>query len=391
MEYEWQNHRGPMDTDSGFGQLAAGYQQRQQQHQTDGTPKKSIYASHSTVSIHQLIRCVGTFSIFNSPYKQNEFPSLRTPASQSFLFSQPLPSPQKSKPLPAVPDFKNPAFNTPRKFEPHYPSSEPATSPENNADSEATPDMGLRSGLARFGSAFTEAVATKKEKNALVLNRLGGTPGKGEITKGPYSSAMERKVRKVRKKNQERQLAQRKGSSASDSDDELGRKGSQGLNTSGRPPGPSTIASFFGFIHKHPDLPHILSYYAQLLLNFFLVFFFIYIIYSFWSTISSDVDKKSEEAITDILADMAVCAQNYRDNKCEKENRAPALATVCDNWERCMNKDPRSVGRARVSAHTFAEIFNSFIEPISYKAMVSSFSVIRPLIYLFLTCARSSR
>lgn len=35
-----------------------------------------------------------------------------------------------------------------------------------------------------------------------------------------------------------------------------------------------------------------------------------------------------------------------------------------------MNRDPTQVGRARVSAETFAEIINSFIEPISYKTMV---------------------
>lgn len=35
-----------------------------------------------------------------------------------------------------------------------------------------------------------------------------------------------------------------------------------------------------------------------------------------------------------------------------------------------MNRDPTVVGRARVSAETFAEIVNSFIEPISYKTMV---------------------
>jgi len=35
-----------------------------------------------------------------------------------------------------------------------------------------------------------------------------------------------------------------------------------------------------------------------------------------------------------------------------------------------MNRDPTVVGRARVSAETFAEIINSFIEPISYKTMV---------------------
>lgn len=129
------------------------------------------------------------------------------------------------------------------------------------------------------------------------------------------------------------------------------------------------VASVFTYIESHPQLPHILSFYAQLLLNLFLVFSCMYILYSFWSTIVSDVDKRSEEAVTAALADMALCAKNYRDNGCE-DRRAPALEQVCLGWEKCMAKDPKSVGRARVSAHTFAEIFNSFIEPISYKAMV---------------------
>ena len=72
------------------------------------------------------------------------------------------------------------------------------------------------------------------------------------------------------------------------------------------------------------------------------------------------------------LAEMAVCAKDYQENNCDSERRAPALESICNNWERCMTRDPASVGRARVSAHTFAEIFNSFIEPISIKAMVGT-------------------
>jgi hypothetical protein len=33
-------------------------------------------------------------------------------------------------------------------------------------------------------------------------------------------------------------------------------------------------------------------------------------------------------------------------------------------------KDPFVVARAKISAHTLAEIFNSFVEPISYKTMI---------------------
>lgn len=137
------------------------------------------------------------------------------------------------------------------------------------------------------------------------------------------------------------------------------------------PAKPHWAFTLFDFITQHPTLPHILSFYAQLLLNLFLVSGVMYILYSFWSTIRSDVDKKSNEAIAELLAEMAVCAQQYTENRCARDTRVPAMEVVCTNWDKCMNQDPRNVGRARVSAHTFAEIFNGFIEPISYKAMVS--------------------
>lgn len=36
-----------------------------------------------------------------------------------------------------------------------------------------------------------------------------------------------------------------------------------------------------------------------------------------------------------------------------------------------MNRDPNVVGRARVGAEMLAEVVNSFIEPISWKTLVS--------------------
>lgn len=229
--------------------------------------------------------------------------------------------------------------------------------------------MGIRSTLARAGSAITRLAEDNRKEKSTIISRANGTSGRGELARSHNPNAFERRIQKIRRRDGQKQMARRKGSN--ESEDENGANARPPNPAQPQHKGPGTLSSLFGFIETHPALPHILSFYAQLLLNVFLVFFFIYIIYSFWSTIRSDVDKKSEEAITDILAEMAVCAQNYRENRCDPSSRAPALESVCNNWERCMNKDPRSVGRARVSAHTFAEIFNSFIEPISYKAMVS--------------------
>lgn len=225
--------------------------------------------------------------------------------------------------------------------------------------------MGFTSSLIKARRTIAQTLTPEKKKDPALV-RLTAASGKGEIAKVPYSHRLEHKINKKRSKDKNWFLKKRGGSNE-DSDGE-----SKDRDTKTAPARPGLIASTFGFINTHPDLPHILSFYAQLLLNVFLVFFIIYLIYSFWATIRADVDKKSEEAIVEIMADMAVCAQSYQNNGCDGDKRAPALENLCENWERCMNRDPKKIGRARVSAHTFAEIFNGFIEPISWKAMVSS-------------------
>lgn len=87
-------------------------------------------------------------------------------------------------------------------------------------------------------------------------------------------------------------------------------------------------------------------------------------------TVRADVDKASENERALVSNEIVLCEKNFAVNGCGSDRRVPALKAVCENWEHCMTRDPDSIGRARVSAHTFAQIFNSFIEPISYKAMI---------------------
>lgn len=131
------------------------------------------------------------------------------------------------------------------------------------------------------------------------------------------------------------------------------------------------ISSVFTFVENHPNLPHILSYYTQFLLNLFIVFFMMYLVYSFWSAIRSDVDLRSREVATATVAEIAVCAREFRENQCERAMRVPAMEIMCNFWEKCVNQDPNKVARAMVSANAFAEILNNFVEPITAKTMVS--------------------
>jgi hypothetical protein len=151
----------------------------------------------------------------------------------------------------------------------------------------------------------------------------------------------------------------------------------------GRNPAPPVhevgyIAGLFTFIESFPNAPSLLAKYLQLFFNSAIILGCLYAIYSFWTTIQADVNRASEDAAAETLAEMAACAKSYVENRCAGDSRLPALETVCGNWELCMNRDPNSVKRAKLSAHTFAEILNSFVEPISLKTMVSRQSFSQP-------------
>lgn len=75
----------------------------------------------------------------------------------------------------------------------------------------------------------------------------------------------------------------------------------------------------------------------------------------------------------DIVQDIAICSSQFKTNHCQTKYMAPAMAQQCSNWETCMNRDPTTIGRAKVSAELIAEVINGFVEPISWKALVRSF------------------
>ncbi|CAN6610240.1 hypothetical protein TRVA0_004S02344 [Trichomonascus vanleenenianus] len=119
-----------------------------------------------------------------------------------------------------------------------------------------------------------------------------------------------------------------------------------------------------------PVTPYVLSGYMQIIFNFMFMASIIYMIYLFVSTVRHDVDMKVEEYSLEILAEMSECSKNYIQNNCMPDKRVPALEKLCNSWERCMNRDPQVVGRARVGAETFGEIIHSFLKPISWKSLI---------------------
>lgn len=275
-------------------------------------------------------------------------------------------------------EYHKPSFTTPQRSI----EMDCSSGPENQsspllADNEDTPELPQRSSIFQNGGSIVPFAGNKPEK------KLSTYPssGRGEISRKSHTDALPRRVQKRRRPHVERDVRLALHQAAgydSDSDSRSRPSSREGGPSTRRRNSPShprelgTIPSIFHFIEKHPNLPHILSYYAQFLLNLFYVLGVMYLSYLFLSTIRSDVDIKSRDVVSETVVEIAVCAREFKDNRCERSSRVPAMETVCDNWEKCMNRDPRQVGRASVSAETFAAIWSNFIDNLSLKAMVSN-------------------
>lgn len=347
MDFEWQS-RAPGDVTSPFYQLSM-------QHDNQKKSMSHSIASETKNPLPNLdASSPGTHSTFDSPIKR-QVPALREPNSQPFLFSQAAHAAPSSR---QNVTFGNPSFTTPRKVDLDFSSGgENASSPE-NADNEDTPEPPSR----------------KEKRNSLfgMYGRWAPASGRGEIPRlNNYSNALARRVEKRRRREREIDRRLRRDS---EEDSDVDRKGSHDEQQQPPPAKTSRFSSFsdfFALIEAHPNVPSILSWWAQLVVNLALFSLATYVVFAFVSAIRAEFDHAAEEVSDTILAEMASCAKNYVDNRCAGGERLPALETVCENWERCMNRDPAKVGRAKVSAHTMAVIINSFIDPISWKAIVS--------------------
>ena len=425
MDFEYQNGTGPMDAKSPFAAVSMNAQRFPATPGGNGS-RKSVFSfawkKDRDVTTATDAAPKGDYSAFDSP--------TRPGASRNPSPNKPLPPAPGFNGISAF----NAMFTTPRKTmqDTHMEDSsagETPKSPERQDDSEAgTPAEKLAYERRRLGGGLDTRSApaiptvasmslspskemgrdrtrdrererrdrrpspgSKKESFFGRVKRSFNSPGRGEV---PRADSQNRDHRVRRQKSQRALALQRQYSDDLHSGDEADdseltippqsispRKRSSkytqqepadSQQTQQPPPQnePSLISSIFTFIGAHPTVPHILSFYAQLFFNVFLLSGCAYIIYSFWSAVRGDVDRKAFEASASIIAEIVHAEEQFEVNRCASSDRAPALKSMCAEWERLKTQDPLVIARAKISAHTFAEIFNSFIEPISYKAML---------------------
>ncbi|KAF2280044.1 uncharacterized protein EI97DRAFT_410967 [Westerdykella ornata] len=309
-------------------------------------------------------------SAFHTPNR----PQLREPHSEHFLFSQ-------QKPLTAVPAHLQ---NSP--WEPRTPSNtfdfssggETPNTPAQESEC-ATPDTQIAERMGRLMSG--EELSTSPKKNRrdswmALKSVFSSSSSPAKETRKPYSTKAEHRVMKRRSKNRKSNL--RDGYESDNT--QLGIHTGNHQNTE-RPGYARQAGDLLSWVEAHPQLPSVLSTWFQLIVNALLGLTVLYIIYIFYSGVQADIGIEAKKHEAEAMREISVCHKSYRENRCDPDTRVPAMESACGAWEVCMSRDPKAIARASVSAKTFAQIFNAFVQEFSYKSMVGLVFFF-PLLYL---------
>ena len=357
MDFEYDNGNGPVDASSPWVSHAAKkrkllsfesshpHSEQQVQKLNEGPP-----FGHATI---------GTHSVFDSPSK-NTFATpnqlqLSEPNGQRFLFSQ-------QKPLPQTPQ-NNKLWNlrTPQSIADSSGGETPTDTPAHGSDAP-TPDTQL----ALTMGALSHGEQKSGSKRASILKSLGWnkSPTKEKSAREkPYTRKAENKVMKRRAHKS------RSRHNEYDSDTESPFKDAP-VQQAAPPIGfAAKIPGVLAWVEAHPNLPSVLSYYMQFMVNAAIYIFILWIAYAAYTAIVADIDHEAGIKVRDVMHEIAICAQEYQRNGCEP-NPVPAVESLCQNWRKCKDRDAYKVARASVGARTFATIFNSFVDEFSYKSMV---------------------
>ncbi|CAM1501538.1 Fc.00g035220.m01.CDS01 [Cosmosporella sp. VM-42] len=333
----------------------------------------------------------GSQNVFGSPSKpfarQNPFASINTPSKsqppppQTTFFTPQIPS------RTAAPPFRNPAFTTPRKPFEDLVLSEASGAEDSPALTETsdfpndTPEADRMSDV-NMGGAVTPTKVDKSFRYAkTALSAKKYAAGRGEI-RGHRDLSVTDFVRKRKRHNLDKDVSsvaryQGRGwdDSDADSDDSMAPRLQRSRNRKKKAQQQGFVGKLFHMLDEHPNAPDNLYRWIQLLVNFFLVFIFVYLGWAVVDTVRSDIHNANDSARLALMSKMTECQTQYTMNECSKKDR-PALKMMCDEWYDCMNQNPESIMRVKVTAKQIAEIINEFSEAMNLKAWGFFFAVL---------------
>ncbi|KAF1978680.1 hypothetical protein BU23DRAFT_550083 [Bimuria novae-zelandiae CBS 107.79] len=326
MDYEWTNGNGPIDSSSPWVSHAA----KKRTHSIFDSPSKSTFATPNQAQLSE-------------------------PNGQRFLFAQ--------KALPQTPQAQNNkvwSLRTPQSIADSSGGETPTDTPAQDSDA-GTPETQLA--LTMGGLSHGERKSPSK-RASFFKNLLGSkSPSKDKSSREkPYSRKAENRVLK-RRAHKSRTRGEHDSENESLAKDATVQQAAPAIGFAAKIPG------VLAWVEAHPNLPNVLSYYMQFIVNAALGLFFLWIVYVVYSAVMADIEHEAGNKVRDIMHEIAVCSQEYERNGCEP-NPVPAVESLCRNWKQCKERDAYKVARASVGARTFAMIFNSFVEEFSYKSML---------------------
>lgn len=373
MDYEYNNKTGPVDQSSPFMNFAGQQSAKKRESSLSAAFQWPKDHKERKLNSGSLFGQPGPLSALDSPSKSGfATPNrLRDPDSRPFHFAQ-----DSIKPLPSLP---------PHVWEPRTPAStydfssggETPTTPAVDSDA-ATPDT-HQMGRLDNGEANSPKKEGRRQSFFRGFFKSSPSPTKErdkENLRPYYSGKADHRIQKRRSERSERSRSKKKTAlrpiDGDHSDTELMTSANGAPHEQGKVEKTyaMSIAGFLHWVEAHPHLPAVLSFYMQLFVNVSLGFGFLYIVYLCWRGIMADVDIEASKHINTVMVEIAHCAKQYNVNRCRPEEVVPAMENACGMWETCMNRDPKKVASASVTAKTFAIIFNSFVEEFSYKSMV---------------------
>ncbi|KAL1641976.1 hypothetical protein SLS61_009903 [Didymella pomorum] len=381
MDFEYDNKYGPVDQQSPFLTSIANSPARRRE--LDPTAP-SPFVGQGTPQLGKGPRFgqPGPQSQFDSPTK-NAFatPSRVRDAASNFPQSG-------AKPLSYIPQHVNNAW-TPRTPTADYDFSSGGETPNTPAQEsdQATPDTHMAGKMKLLMESPSPKKTSRRQSFMKTINpRNWGSPSpskeelpkeiKTELSRKHYDKSLENRVVKRRRSTRERlDKGKKKRATVHDedeSDNEMAQtqKSAQGEPAKVQQTYGASIAGFFHWIEAHPRLPTVLAYYLQFAVNAFFLVLFMWVVYIMLNAVFADINIESDKHHSEIMVEIAQCAKNYRENRCEPDTRVPAMEMACGNWETCMSRDPQKLARASVTVRACARIINSFFEEFSYKSMI---------------------
>ncbi|RSL86107.1 hypothetical protein CDV31_016446 [Fusarium ambrosium] len=318
-------------------------------------------------------------NVFASPSKSsrpNPFANLGTPTKaqppQTSFFTPQLPSKA------AAPPFRNPAFTTPRRPFEDLALSEASGAEDSPAQTEVsdypndTPEADRMSDVTMSGVSSPSKVDKSFRYGKSPFATKKHTSGRGEI-RPTRDLSMTDIMRKRKRHNLDKDVSSivrsRWEESEADSDDSVAPKQHRSRSKRKAKESPKGfLGRLFHMLDEHPNAPDNLYRWIKLLVNFFLVSACVYIGWSVVDTVRTDIFNANEFARLEITGKIAECTKEFTMNGCEKKDRPPALDPMCDAWKTCMEQNPGSIMRVKVTAKQIAEIINEFSETMNLKA-----------------------